>query len=284
MIRRILFSLAKVRSCRVHARKSGWGWLPRLVIAGGLVAGGRSMATLGAEADSGVETTNEFTVIGSITEASGKPLEGVNVRAYCGIGTLHRTGTTITASNGQYRLVFGPGVLLGSRLSGNGIGIQACTIYVEKDGYFSAGLGRAGNLAMSGSDSDGPEAASAYAGIVRPYHPYRLDFVLMPAATIEGQLTALDGGPLPKGASLSLAGKVLPPSSSVLCSTNLAEPGNFRFADVPVGSNWWFEVSWSEPGGWRTLKSKEFSCGLAANYHAAISLDRGGGLGFHLTP
>jgi hypothetical protein len=157
-------------------------------------------------------------------------------------------------------------------------------VFAEKDGYFSAGLGRAGNLAMADSNLAGPEPVTAYAGIVRPYQPYRLDFVMMPAATIEGRLTAARGGSIPKGVRLSVAGRMLPPSSSVLCTTNLTEPGDFKFADVPVGSNWWFEVSWSEPGVWKTLKSKEFSCASPVNYHATISLDGDESLSFQLMP
>jgi len=182
---------------------------------------------------------------------------GVEVVAHCGNGTLRPTGSMLSHPDGEYRLSFGPGVRMGRLLDAGslGVGFQAATISARKPGYFVQRLGRTGNLAMTDSTNVAPAWSTNFAGVVRPFQPYRLDFSLQPASLIRGQL-ADPSYRLPPKVTLCLKGEKLPPFSSVLACVDLLENGEFEFPDVPVGFAWWFEVSWREKGTWKTLCSK----------------------------
>ena len=194
-----------------------------------------------------------FVIFGKITDAAGKPMEGVQVLAHCGIGSLFCTGKAETGANGEYRLSFGSGVRMGAALGVGpfGVGFQAATISARKPGYFLQGLGRAGNLAMTDSTNAAPNWSTNSAGIVRAFQPYRLDFTMLPASVIRGHL-ADPLHRLPAKVSLCLVGQKLPPSSSALACVDLGENGEFQFTDVPVGYSWWLEVTLREKDAWRT--------------------------------
>ena len=53
-------------------------------------------------------------------------MEGVEVNAHCGMGTLFRTGTAKTDLDGTYRLAFRPGITVGNTKLG--VGTQVATI------------------------------------------------------------------------------------------------------------------------------------------------------------
>jgi hypothetical protein len=198
-----------------------------------------------------------FVVFGKIIDSAGKPMEGVQVLAQCGMGSLFCTGKTETGANGDYRLSFGPGVRMGAALGVGpfGVGFQASTISARKPGYFLQGLGRAGNLAMTDSTNAAPNWSTNYAGIVRTFQPYHLDFTMLPASLIRGYLVD-SSHRLSAKVSLCLVGHELPPSSSALACVDLGKSGEFQFTDVPVGYSWWFEVTLRQKDAWKTLRSE----------------------------
>jgi hypothetical protein len=51
-----------------------------------------------------------WSVRGQVTDVNGQPIEGAEVRAHTGVGTLHNTGRTTTDKDGRYMLRFGPGM------------------------------------------------------------------------------------------------------------------------------------------------------------------------------
>jgi hypothetical protein len=213
----------------------------------------------------GAGSSNEaFVAFGKISDVEGRPLGGVEVIAHSGNGSLQRTGSTVSGANGEYRLSFGPGVRMGRLLGAGplGIGFQAATISAHKRGYFMQGLGQVGNLAMTDSTNMAPAWSTNFAGVVRPFHPFRLDFCLQSASLVRGHMSD-PSHQLPSKVSLCLRGEKLPPSSSVLACVDLDKNGEFEFADVPVGFAWWFEVSWREQEAWKTLRSEPITASLA---------------------
>lgn len=177
-----------------------------------------------------------FSVQGHVTDANGKPVEGVTVRASCGWRTLMPTGRTMTDSEGRYRLRFGPGMrYLVAETDAWGVGFQAATIHAEKEGLYEVSLCKQGNLAMAGSDKQAAEHPwrQNFAGVVLPNQPYELNFVMAPAATIRGTVTDLEGHPLPDF-KFSMTGQELYPSSSVLANLTTNEQGEFTVASVPA--------------------------------------------------
>src|SRR5262245_46382967 len=90
-----------------------------------------------------------FVVQGKVTDDAGKPLDGVEVNASCGMGTLFHTGTAKTDKAGKYRLIFGPGISVGNTKMG--VGTQVATISPRLRGWYEIHLGRRGNLMMTES-------------------------------------------------------------------------------------------------------------------------------------
>jgi len=219
-----------------------------------------------------------FTVFGCVTDAQGNPMHGVEVRVHSGMGTLMNTGHTTTDDKGNYRVMFGPRQLMPvSDAEPLGVGFQAATVRAKRPGYFIQDLGRAGGLAMTDQTNAVPKWATNFVAIVRPFAPYRLDFVLRPAAPVKGEL--LDpGGTLPTIRILNLKGKTLPPSQNVLDWTNLVAGGSFTFSGVPVGFEWWFEVEWREGEVWKSARAKPFSFRSPTEHRVALTLTAQGTL------
>ena len=208
-----------------------------------------SMLTANQPATAPARDADErYVVSGRVTGADGKPIEGVDVRAHCGIGTLRRTGETVTARDGTYRLRFRPGAWMISDDGSHRTGTQAATVFAVKSGFVEQHLCRAGNLAMSDMSDDDPDfekSTEHYAGVVRAGQEYKnLDFVMLPAARVEGVLVDAEGKTIAsKSIALDVADAALPPSSSVFASAQTGEQGRFAFDAVPTGLECWFSIS-----------------------------------------
>jgi hypothetical protein len=178
------------------------------------------------------EKESPFVVHGKITDDTGKPLEGIEVNASCGMGTLFHTGTTKTDNNGNYRLAFRPGIAVGNTKLG--VGTQVATITPRLEGWYEVHLGRRGNLMMTDSkDELKAEDTKGYSGVVAANKPYELNFTMTKAAAIQGRFVNEFGTPV-KGVEIALTGDILPPSSSILASVKTDDEGRFAFDSVPV--------------------------------------------------
>ena len=173
-----------------------------------------------------------FVVQGKVTDDAGKPLEGVEINASCGMGSLFHTGTAKTDQEGKYRLAFGPGGLVaGTKL---GVGTQVATISPRLKGWYEIHVGRRGNLLMSDSkDKLTAEDTKAYAGVVAANEPYELNFTMAKGATIRGRFVNELGMPV-QGVEIDLTGDILPPSCGILASVKSDDEGRFAFDGVPV--------------------------------------------------
>ncbi len=182
-----------------------------------------------------------FSVYGIVTDEQGNPISDVKVSASCGIGTLFRTGETITGEIGHYKLYFGPGIRRRIQDTDQwGAGFQAATIYAQKSDLFEANLCQHGNLAMSGRADYADyykKQMKYYKGVVLPDKPYRLDFVMLPAATIKGKLVDKKGNPI-SGEEIWLAGNELYPSTNALETIKTDKDGMFTLDSVPCKSFW----------------------------------------------
>lgn len=179
--------------------------------------------------------STRWCVIGQVRDESGAALAGVEVTAHCGIGTLRRTGHAVTDADGNYVLRFGFGMMFRNDHSG----LQAATIAPHKAGMVEQNLHRQGDLRMAKRLPD--EAELRHWGrseaIVYPEQPRRVDFVMVPAATISGRLLDSSGPAIAKH-RVSVDAEELPPSSSVLATMKTDETGRFRFTEVPAGPVW----------------------------------------------
>jgi hypothetical protein len=185
-------------------------------------------------------------VAGTAIYADGQPVEGATVEAFCGVGTCFQTGQTTTDAQGKYLLHFGPGMTSlnpgGPKLTWReSVDVQSALISISKPGYFEKNLHEQGRLAMAGklpSKNTGwnikPEQ------IVLPDKPYRLDFVMVPAAVVEGRLIDDQGRPIAdKG--IGIFSEKSWPGTNILASGKTDAQGRFRIDEIPTNHALWFE-------------------------------------------
>ena len=173
-----------------------------------------------------------FVVHGKITDDAGKPLEGVEVNASCGMGSLFHTGSAKSDKDGKYRLAFGPGIAVGNTKMG--VGTQVATITPRLKGWYDIHLGRRGNLMMTEwKDKLKAEDTQNYSGVVAANEPYELNFTMTKAAAIQGRFVNEFGTPV-KGVEIDITGDILPPSCGILASVKTDDEGRFTFDSVPV--------------------------------------------------
>jgi hypothetical protein len=182
-----------------------------------------------------------WVVFGRVVDAGGNGIEGVAVHADCGLLTLMRTGSATTDSGGNYQLRFGPGWV--SRDSSGRpdpcrTRIQVALIAVEKDGFFESSLSRQGDLRMAVElPADGNGERVPAERIVLPDQPRRVDFAMLPAASVAGRVLDARGQPL-ASADFCMDGDELPPGSSVFRQFTTDREGAFNLPTVPCKSYW----------------------------------------------
>jgi beta-lactamase regulating signal transducer with metallopeptidase domain len=180
------------------------------------------------------EREKPWTAIGQVTDADGKPLPGVTVRAHTGIGTLFNTGTALTDEDGKYKLEFGPGIWSENRKM-----VQAATISVSLAGHAEKNLHRQGDCvaALEMPDGEIGWGGKTVDDLFLPDKPKEIDFVMVPATRLSGVILGEVGDKL-DGLRVSLRGEDMPPSSSVVAQTTTDKGGRFELADIPTGYNW----------------------------------------------
>ena len=211
----------------------------------------------------------------TVTDAGGQPLEGVAIRAACGMGTLGNTMPVFSDAHGHYRLRFGPGLMVLNEKTGKwGAGVQCAVISARKAGWAENNLYRQGDLLMA---DEMPEARSQWdrSKIILPGEPYGVDFTMVPAAGIDGQLLDEHGEPL-ADEEIILDGDVLPPASSIVGGAATDAEGRFHFDRVAPGFSWWLEVGGEKDGA--RSRTQPFTL-QSRQYHAILRVTSQEGTG-----
>jgi len=182
-----------------------------------------------------------WAVEGVVTDTQGRPLEGIEIRAARGWGTLMTGWPVLSDEQGRYRLRFGPGMMIKNEETDKwGAGVQAAIISARKPGYVEKNLGRQGDLLMADAMPDEPSRWDREKTIL-PGKPYRVDFTMVPAATMAGRLVDEKGVPLAEQ-RIGLDGDLLRPASSAAGSTTTDAEGRFRFDGMTPGLARWLEL------------------------------------------
>ncbi len=213
------------------------------------------------------EQSASWVVVGRVTDANGRGMTGVTVFASCGWGTLMATGMTNTDSAGNYLLKFRPTASKRSLKMGV---VEAAIIRVEKADYYEKNLSRQGDLRVSGALAD-PSTSAEFAPerIILPNKPRRLDFVMLPAATITGRVVDEQGQPV-SSQQFDVDGAELGPAGSVLGQFNPDENGRFIIRDVPCKTYWFSPAD----GDLRGLKSNSITFDAPGSYEVEVVLNR----------
>jgi beta-lactamase regulating signal transducer with metallopeptidase domain len=179
---------------------------------------------------------------GRVTDSGGKPFPGVEVRAHTGIGSLRNSGTTTTGADGRYVLDFGPGIWSENRQM-----VQAATISVSLEGFTEQNMHRQGDKVAALEKPDGEIGwGKTEDDLFLPGKPLEIDFVMAPATKLQGIILDERGDKL-EGMKVSLTGKDLPPSSSVVARTATDKGGRFEFTNIPAGYPFQILVEPSKP-------------------------------------
>ena len=217
-----------------------------------------------------------FVVTGRVTDQEGHGLEGVTITAHCGMGTLRPTGQTQSGHDGFYTLRFTGGMRTkeGDKWI---FGLQAATIGPATAGYVESNLHRQGGLLMADHlpNPDENTGGKAEPGkVVLPERPFRLDFVMVRAATVKGRLVDPNNRPLP-GQRIYICGEELPPSTSVLAETRTDTDGRFQCDGIPARRAWWFSLPERDDA-----KSPPVTFDRSAVYTVELLLQHQGGKSF----
>ena len=181
-------------------------------------------------------------VEGRVSDDTGEPVEGADIHVSAGQGTLQVTGMGKTDTHGHYRVEFGPGYLVAK--SDRMGSLQAAIVHVSKDGFEERDLCHPGDLQMAWSLTKQQLAGGWQPGPQRvflPGKPLSVDFVLVPAARIEGTLLDKEGKPIPNR-EIVLTGDRLRPASGVYAFTRTDAEGRFTFKDVSTLHAWSFSI------------------------------------------
>jgi hypothetical protein len=210
-----------------------------------------------------------FLVVGSVKNDTGNPMAGVEVTAYAGVGTLQKTGASLTGIDGNYEIEFGPGMHFKNQSTGKwDVGIQAAIITARKASFYEVNLNRQGDLHMAESMEhvEASTWATSENSVFRG-KPVRVDFFMSPAAIIRGRLVDKKGDPI-AGRKVSLKGNELPPASSVFWSLESDPQGKFIGSEVPLKA-FWFEL-------YRKIRSKPHDIKEPGEYEFKLVFDTDG--------
>jgi beta-lactamase regulating signal transducer with metallopeptidase domain len=223
-----------------------------------------------------------WSVHGRITDADGNGLVDVEVRAATGYGTLVGGGSTKTDRDGRYRLAFGPGMAMKrSEEAPLGVGVQAASIFAGKPGWFEANLCRQGNLLMTDLTPETIDNEHKRWGhktletVVFPDQPKDVNFVMKPAAVIEGVLYEQGKGVVVADQAISVVGEQLPPSSSELMNVFTGRDGRFLIADLPTEFEWKFAIR--IPNSILQLKTEPIRFNEPGKYRCRLILESSSG-------
>ncbi|MBE7497874.1 MAG: protein kinase [Verrucomicrobiaceae bacterium] len=187
-------------------------------------------------------TNEEWIVEGRVVDDAGKPVPDADIHVSAGMGSLRVTGEGKTGVDGRYRVSFGPGFSMAKKDRAGSL--QAALVHAGKNGYAEKNLCEAGNLQMAweltkqqlaGGWQPGPQKTFL------PGKPLKVDFVLVPAAQIQGTLLAKDGKPV-ANREIVITGDRISPGGSIYGSTRTDSQGRFTFKDVSTQHAWSFSI------------------------------------------
>jgi beta-lactamase regulating signal transducer with metallopeptidase domain/uncharacterized protein YjbI with pentapeptide repeats len=220
-----------------------------------------------------------FSVHGRVTDVEGHPLADVEVRAATGIGTLWGGGSVRTDEQGEYRLHFGPGMLMSRDDAPQGVGVQAARFFAKKPGWYEVDLNGGGDFLMSdlsptAQQAEITDSLEDWGGktidkMVFPDQPREVNFTLAPAATLRGKLLSESGREL-EGNNLYLIGEELPFDSNVFAQFKTDDDGEFEVEDVPVGRPW--RLSMSVPSTRHEIATQTFTLESAGVHECEVAL------------
>jgi hypothetical protein len=214
-----------------------------------------------------------WVVTGKVTDSQGKPVVGATIVAWYGIRNSPTAGQAATGKDGSYTVRFtGTAMLYDTEKPGWIQPHQRVIIWPSKPGLFERNLARQGELVAGETPTSRFEPWHTEPGeVLLPQQPRRIDFVMAPAALIEGLLVDSRGAPLADH-YVGLNGSTLPPLSMHMVDVFTESKGEFQIDSVPPNLVWWFETRVVAGGQGRDLKSAALTFAKPGRYRVKLQL------------
>jgi RNA polymerase sigma factor (sigma-70 family) len=179
--------------------------------------------------DAKLASEGKLVVVGTVVAEDDKtPLEGVEVTASAGIGSLFTTGTTRTDQAGKFRLIFRPGIsVAGQKVAG------VAVVSAYKPGWRGWSYDRPTQFILT----DEPLSAAqkkentGYTNLT-PGKPSRLTFHMLREASLRIRMVDGAGKPM-ANVRVWLTGDKLPPGAGAIADGRTDAGGAFAVKDVP---------------------------------------------------
>ncbi len=186
---------------------------------------------------------DRWVVYGRVTDGQGNPVTSATVVVHSGFHTMRMTGPTMTDANGEYRLSFGPGHLV---LNG-GVKGQGVHVWAGKESFYERNLCHQGEFCMADSEDQLDDSEKASARFVLPDVPKRVDFVLVPAAIIQGHVVDPKGNPV-ADRRFYIDSADCGPGATVLGLFPTDSNGRFTLGEIPLQECWFRLWTPGKPG------------------------------------
>ncbi len=218
-----------------------------------------------------------WVVTGKVTDSQGKPLEGVTV--YVNRNFMEESKTQ-TDKDGRYIVRFTVDGHMFDKGRNCWLTIPRAVIVLPfKPGMAERDLYEQGEV-MVAEQVPPPYGLQGKkpADFVLPDQPRRIDFVMVPAVTLEGRLRDASGSAV-ADTYVGLRGDTFPPSRSFrgdLGGMRTDAEGRFHIDAVPVNRAWWLTTRVSVEGRWRDVRTPPFVFASPGRYKIDLEHSKAG--------
>jgi hypothetical protein len=198
-------------------------------------------------------------ITGKVTDESDTPLEGVTIyvnRNYSNQAQVR------SDKDGSYTIRFaGNGQMYDEGLKRWITSPQDCVVSPFKPGLAELNMYEQGQVAFAELRPTFRSGRNRPEDFLLPNQPRRIDFVMAPAATLEGQFLDTSGSPI-ADTYIALQGDRVPPPRyrDDLAGAKTDGDGRFHIDSVPIGRDWWFTTRViGASRQWENIKSSPVS-------------------------
>jgi 5-hydroxyisourate hydrolase-like protein (transthyretin family) len=209
-----------------------------------------------------------WVVTGKVIDAQGKPLEGVTIAAVC--NAWQKVGLARTGKDGSYSLrLAGSGHTYDSDAQRWRTSSQPVEILPSMPGLCERNLARHGEIAIAEQPPPVNVGSRKPEEFLLPGQACQIDFVMVPAITLQGQLLDRAGNPVPN-AQVNLYSDAVPRGAQPPSSVSSDPQGHFHFDGVPAGFVWRLSAYSRSDRVRAVLKSPSFALSTPGTYRLKV--------------
>jgi protocatechuate 3,4-dioxygenase beta subunit len=209
-------------------------------------------------------------ITGKVTDASGTPLEDVTI--YVNRNNSNQAQVR-TGKDGSYTIRFaGNGQMYDEGLKRWISSPQDCVVSPFKPGLAERNMYEQGQVAFAELRPAFRNGRNKPEDFLLPNQPHQIDFVMAPAATVQGRFLDASGSPI-ADTYVAIQGDRVPPPyhRHGLAGAKTDRDGRFHIDSVPTDLDWWFETRIiGKSGHWEDIKSSPVSFARPEVYNVRL--------------